>query len=293
MSQQCALAAKKANSILGCFRRIVASGTGETHLEHCVQFWAPQYKRDMGILDKVQQRAMKMIKGLEHFLYQKRLRELGLFILEKRRLRGCKEDGARLLSVVPSDRTQGQTERQEVPFEHQETLCHSEGDKHWRRLPLGAVESLSLEIFKSCLDTVLGSLLCVTLLEQGNLIMCVQRATKLVKGLEHNSYEEQLRELGLFSLQKRRLRGDLIALYNYLKGGCREVEVGLFSQVARDRMKGNGLKLCQGRFRLDIRKKFFTGRVIKHQNRLPREVIESPSLEVFKRRVDVVLRDTV
>uniref|UniRef100_A0A8B9ITC8 Reverse transcriptase domain-containing protein n=1 Tax=Amazona collaria TaxID=241587 RepID=A0A8B9ITC8_9PSIT len=185
MSRQCALAAQKANHILGCIKRSVTSRSREVllplysalvrpHLDYCVPFWCPQLKKGMRLLEKV-----------------------------------------------------------------------------------------------------------------------LRRATRMIRGLEHLPYEDRLRKLGLFSLEKRRLHGFLIAAFQYLKWAYRDAGEGLFFMDCSERTRGNGFKLKQGKFRLDIRKKFFTVKVMWHWNGLPMEVVNAPSLAVFMARLVRALGDSL
>ncbi|KAJ7409036.1 hypothetical protein BTVI_58141 [Pitangus sulphuratus] len=173
--RHCVLVFKKTNGILDCIRKSFASTFREIilplysalarpHLECCVQFWAPQHKRDMELLEQVQQRATKMIKGLEHLSCEERMRELGLFSLEKTQLRrdlitaskylkgGFREDGTRLFSVVPSNRTRGNgRKRMNRKFHLNMRMNFStvQVTMHCNRLPREVVESPSPEIFRN------------------------------------------------------------------------------------------------------------------------------------------------
>ncbi|KAF7247220.1 Type I inositol 1,4,5-trisphosphate 5-phosphatase [Varanus komodoensis] len=109
----------------------------------------------------------------------------------------------------------------------------------------------------------------------------------MVAGLQGMGYEARLRELGLFSLEKRRLRGDLLATYKYVRGCHTEMDRDLFPPAEEGRTSSNGAKFREPRFHLDARKHFLTVRTPRVWNGLPQKVVEAPSVWVFKDRLDI------
>jgi len=103
----------------------------------------------------------------------------------------------------------------------------------------------------------------------------------------------RLRELRLFSLEKRRLQGNIIVAIQYLKGVHRKAGEGLYIRTCSIRTRGNGFKLEEGRFGLDTRKKIFSVKVMRHWNRLPREDVDAPCMEAFRTRLDRALSNLV
>ncbi|PKU48915.1 hypothetical protein llap_771 [Limosa lapponica baueri] len=121
-----------------------------------------------------------------------------------------------------------------------------------------------------------------------------RRAQKMTKGLEHPSCENRLRVGAVQPREEKALGRPYSSLFRtFQKGAYRKAGEGLFTRACSGMMRGSGFRLEEGRFRLDIRKKFFTVRVVRHWNRLSREVVDAPSLEVFKARLDGALSNVV
>ena len=119
-----------------------------------------------------------------------------------------------------------------------------------------------------------------------------RRATEMIPGMEHLPTRTGW-ELGLFSLENRRLQGDLRVSFQYLKGGCKKGGDRFFSRVCGDRIRGNGFRFKEGRFMWDVKKKYFTVSVVKHWNRIPTVVVDVSSLDTFKARLDQALGNLI
>lgn len=115
-----------------------------------------------------------------------------------------------------------------------------------------------------------------------------KRTLRMIRGLEL-CYEEKMRQLGFFSLQKRRLQGDLMDTFQFLKGNYKKAGKGLFISECSDRLSCRSFNLKDSQNVLDSGKKFFLMRVVRHWNRLPRVAVDSPSLEMFKAGLDGAL----
>ena len=118
-----------------------------------------------------------------------------------------------------------------------------------------------------------------------------RRFTRLILELRGLDYEERLSRLGLYSLEFRRMRGDLIETYKIMKGIDRIDAGRLFPLVGESRTRGHSLKIRGSRFRTELRRNFFTQRVVNLWNSLPSETVEAPSLNIFKKKIDSFLKN--
>ncbi|XP_073516627.1 uncharacterized protein [Phyllobates terribilis] len=118
-----------------------------------------------------------------------------------------------------------------------------------------------------------------------------RRATKVIKGMEGLEYPERLSKLGLFTLEKRRLRGDLINMYKYIRGQYRDLSHDLFIPRMVTKTRGHTMRLEERRFLHQHRRGFFTVRAVRLWNSLGEEVVMSNSLNEFKRGLDAFLEN--
>ena len=112
------------------------------------------------------------------------------------------------------------------------------------------------------------------------------RATKLIEGYQNFSYEERLRKTGLISLEKRRVRGDLIQAFKMIKG-YDKIDSSKFFEISKEgKTRGHSMKLVKKRSNTDLRKHFFSQRVVNPWNHLPQDVIDADSINCLKNRLD-------